>query len=181
MQQELEAAFGNCKRLATSPCAIASSYEFRQEPTFYVYDELNDHLNYPVRVVTENEYYQLTVENNTDDGIWLVKSDKCLFTDEIQKCDCLVFNADKFFFVEIKTSSAGGRNKKRQKAVEQLASTIKALIDAGIDFSGYQEVRAIICFKRNDVYPIRASFNTQRATFSDEFKISLDEGNLLTF
>ncbi|MCW3074274.1 MAG: hypothetical protein JWP69_1343 [Flaviaesturariibacter sp.] len=180
MQALLQASFGDCKRPATSLCNVRSSYEPVSAPQFFVYDSPDPTSTQPSRIVSADEDFQLTVNNPAESAVWFVKTDKCLFTDEVSKCDCLLFNDQKAFLVEIKTSSPGGRSNKRQRAVVQLAATIETLRAAGIDLTTY-EARAIICFKRNDTSPIRASLNTQRALFLDKYKISLEEGNIIDF
>lgn len=180
MLTQLKANCGDCKRLGTSKCATHTSYEYIESEQFFICDATELDNDQPVSVVAADKFYQLTVNNDSGAGIFLVKTDKCLFTDEVSKCDCILFNDKKCFFVEIKTSSPGGRGNKRQKAVVQLATTIELIINSGIDLAPL-ELKAIICFKRNDIYPVRASFNTQRAAFMEKYGVSLDEGNLLSF
>jgi hypothetical protein len=177
MKTLLKAHFGDCKYLHTSTCSISSSYQTITDATFYIYDAEDDR---PVQIVAADKDHQLIVRNTNQINIEFVKTDKCLFTDQISKCDCILYSTSKLFFVEIKWSSSGTRNKKRNKAVEQLAATIEEVIGQGIDLTNY-ETKAIICFKRQDVYPTRASSNTQKAIFLEKYKVKLEEGNTISF
>lgn len=173
--QILKDALGDCKRINTSTCLIKSSYEIISEPIFFVFDDKNED---PVQIVAEEDYFQLTVVNENNKEVCLVKTDKCLFTDEHKKCDCILFNQSKCFFVEIKDAKT--RSSKRRTAVSQLGCTIEVLRDNNIDFSGH-ETKAIICFKSGITRPTKPSLNTQRAVFLAKYRISLEEGNQIEF
>ncbi len=174
----LKATLGDCKRLQTSTCLLKTSYEIITNRIFYILDDRETQL--PVRIARKMENHQLTINNKNkyENEICLVKTDKCLFTDAHQKCDCMLFNRFKFFFVEI--SEAKNRGTKRKQAVVQLGTTIGILRDNKIDLSAY-ETKAIICFKNGETRPTRASFSTQREVFRAQYKISLEEGNEISF
>ncbi|MBV7529690.1 hypothetical protein [Chitinophaga sp. sic0106] len=177
MEALLKSCYGDCKHLAISNCSLKSSYHTLTTPKFYVY-YADD--NQPVQIVEENEDHQLVVSNPACAEVGFIKTDKCLFADNVQKCDCVLYSTTKLFFVEIKWSSAGGRNAKRIKAVEQLAATIESFQESGVDCKDY-EAGAIICFKRKDVYPTRASSNSQKAIFLEKYGVRLEEGNVIEF
>lgn len=80
----------------------------------------------------------------------------------------------------VELSESGDRNKKRNDAVDQLISTIEALIEKDVNLSHF-ESKAIICFKAGKTKPTRPSFNTQRAIFLSEYKVHLEEGNFISF
>jgi hypothetical protein len=176
-QESLKRSFGDCKRLDKSQCLLRTSYETIRLPVFYVYDEIDEE---PVRVLPEQGFAQLTIRNNNGREICVVKTDKCLFTDEHKKCDCIVFSNDKAYLVEIKSGSKSSRGKLRGKAVEQLTDTIRVLRKNNIDLT-QQEVTAIICFKGGKTRPTQASFNTRKDAFWQEHKIMLDEYNEIIF
>lgn len=177
MKTLIRASFGDCKHLATSTCSLRSSYQTITDPVFYVCDADDGR---PSQIVSAHEDHQLIVENPNMLEIEFIKTDKCLFPNQVSKCDCILHSTDKLFFVEIKWSSAGNRNAKRNKAVEQLAATIEAFRNENIDLTNY-ETQAVICFKRQDKYPTRASANSQRAIFLDKYKVKLEEGNTISF
>lgn len=173
----LKTAFGDCKNIHYKACANKTSYEEYNLEKLYVFDENNS--KGPIQVVNKPPA-QLTVLNSAKNIFCILKSDKCLFTNEQKKCDCVVFNSEKIFFIEIKESSTGTRKSKRKKAVEQLAATIETLRDKNIDLSGHQK-KAIICFKSDDSRPTKASANSQRAVFLEVYGVDLDEGNEIEF
>lgn len=170
----LKHAFNDCKRVDTSACINKTSFEIISDGTFFIYDDKNEQ---PISI-TNGDRYQLIVRNQKRQDICVVKSDKCLFTDEHKKCDCLLFNTKQFFLVEIKDGiNRGGL---RNTAVLQLKATIDILLESNIDLSKY-ETKAIICFKNGRTRPLQASFNTQREMFFESYKISLEEGNEVIF
>jgi len=177
MQELLRTKFGDCKFAEVSDCK--GSYEDISAEDFYIYDPLPEDKQ-PVRIVTVSENHQLKIKNTYKTEVCLVKTDKCLFPDDISKCDCLLFNHSKFFFVEIKSSSTGTRKDKRRDAVLQLGTTIEILINNGIDLSNF-DAKAIICFKNENERPIQASRNSRRAEFLEKYRVSLDEGNKISF
>ncbi|KAA2242585.1 hypothetical protein F0L74_08600 [Chitinophaga agrisoli] len=176
MEEFLRIRLGDCKYNHQSKCAHPSPYVILDSPNIFITDPGGE---FPVKIALEDHDAHLAVSNPNGTTVCVVKTDNCLFNDDTKKCDCFVFSNDKFYSVEIKENSSGNRNKKRNKAVEQLTATFEFLIRSGIDLSPY-EVKAIICFSRNDQYPIRASSNSQRAIFQSRFNASLEEGNVIT-
>jgi len=177
MRAAIEQHFGNCKFQHKCLCTIKSSFEFTEEHQLYIYDEKDS--EQPVRIVASNEDLQLTVNNQNGKLICLTKTDNCLLTDDTRKCDCILFDDEKLFFVEIKSVSKSGRNKSRKSAIEQLAITVN-LLKARIDISAFT-VTAIICFKSFEPRIINASANTARAEFLENYKVRLEEMNFIEF
>ena len=146
MRTQLEAALGNCKFQHLCVCNTKNSFEQINESVFYIYDEESGQNEIPVRKVNIEDDFQLTVENENQKDIHLVKSDKCLIENDKSKCDCLLFDDKQFFIVEIKTCKSGKRAERRREAVLQLESTINILKENGIDLEGFNST-ALICFK----------------------------------
>jgi hypothetical protein len=167
--------FGECKYLNTSPCLQKTSYQTTTSPLFGIFDEKDEA---PVLVVDINNEHQLKVKNPANGAVCIIKTDKCLFTDETKKCDCILFNNNKLFFVEIKDSN--NKSVARRKAAEQLGVSIELLVQNNIDLTQY-ETKAIICFKSGATRPTQPSLNTKRAIFLETYNISLEEGNLIEF
>lgn len=140
----------------------------------------NNESTHPVRIVNACDIHQLKVKNADKTDICLIKTDKCLFTDEHKKCDCILFNKNKFFLVEISECSTGNKGNKRDKAIKQLGDTIEMLQESGIDLSDYEST-AIICFKSGKTRPIQTSFTTKQALFNEQYKIKLGETNFISF
>ena len=133
----IENALGNCKYPNTCVCTVKSSYELINDNVFYILDEGEDSKN-PVKVVKKEDIYQLTVNNNGNKEICIIKTDKCLIPNEISKCDCIVTSNTESHLVEIKSCSAGSRSKRRAKAVEQLKNTIDYLQLSEISLSAHK-------------------------------------------
>lgn len=168
-----KAAFNDCK-CTTCECENKTAYEIVSYGTFFIYDEPNEQ---PVQIGQEG-VYQLLVRNQNKKGVCVIKVDKCLFTDEHKKCDCILFNNDSFFLVEIK--DAKNKQKSRCIAITQLASTLDILKENSVNCTKYN-AKAVICFRLPKTRPIQTSFNTQRAIFFSTYKVDLFEGNEVVF
>jgi|SRR5579863_4622647 len=179
MRAELEAALGTCKFTDKCNCTIINSFESESAPVFYLFDEGGES-GRPVRIVPKDHDFQLTVNNPNIREIHLAKLDKCLIDNDISKCECLLFDTSRLFFVEIKTSSSGTRRNKRKKAREQLGNTINLLRQRGVDFNHYQ-AKAVICFKQTEPRITNSSENTARATFLQQHRVELEERNYVDF
>jgi hypothetical protein len=176
MLQQLKEKLGDCKFPEKSLCENKSPYHHIKEKEFYVYDA--DDIQ-PVKIVYNGEY-QLTVRNPSGAEICVVKTDRCLIKDANQKkCDCVLFDNSKVFFVEIKTSSSGTRKDKRNKAILQLGATIEYFESQGVILSSI-EAAAIICFKNFSRVP--SSINdTKSGNFTKKYKIMLEEKYIIEF
>lgn len=179
MKAQLEISFGNCKFSHNCICLFKDSFEASSETIFYVYDEGGDSQQ-PVKIVSKNEKFQLTVNNETNKQVCLTKTDKCLFTDETSKCDCLLFDDVQLYFIEIKSCSSGSRSNRRRTASNQLRQTIEHFRLNNIDFSKYKAT-ALICFKSVEPKIIQASRNSASAIFKEQYGVLLEEGNVINF
>lgn len=177
---KLKAVFGECKRESLC-CAHKTSYEVITDKNFFIFDDRTTEL--PVTVVGRMAKHQLTVNNRNknENEVCLVKTDKCLFiTDAHKKCDCILFNTKKIFFVEISEASNAGKSQKRNHAIKQLGTTISLFKSGNVDISKY-EAHAIICFKNGKSRPTQAGFNAKRENFRNTYKVFLDEINEISF
>jgi|GEM_PF-1685942 hypothetical protein len=176
----LQHIFGDCKRPNSSNCLVKSSYETITQRQFFIFDDSKN--QEPVRIVGKRNSYQLVVNNRHKENneICLIKTDKCLFTDKFKKCDCILFNHNKIFFVEISEASMSGRNKKRNEAVIQLSTTIQLFNDNNIDLSFY-EAYALICIKRTEPRIPQSSLNSKKEVFREKYQIDLVEGEEISF
>jgi len=66
----IKSAFGGCKRIDSSICAVPSPFEVVSLSDFYIFDEKGEH---PVRVVELHNDHQLIVKNNSEQEITLIK------------------------------------------------------------------------------------------------------------
>lgn len=175
--QTFKEALGDCKRVETSVCLHKTSYEVTSLGFFFIHDNrINP--NEPVSIVGAHDNYQLRVKNPNKRNICLIKTDKCLISEDHKKCDCVLLSKDKCFLVEI--SETCERQRKRNEAIKQLGDTINLLRENGIDLSVYEST-AIICFKSGKTRPIQASFTTKKAVFNEQYKIRLEEANFISF
>jgi hypothetical protein len=175
-----QANLGSCKFQQRCTCKIKDSYECITLEEFYIFDEEDN--TTPSKIVVKNEYFQLSVKNSTKSEVTFVKIDKCLFPEEKgkKKCDCILFNENAFFLVEIKNSKPDGRSSARKKAIGQLEATIEQLYLKEINVSELS-AKAVICFKADNPYPIRTSQKSKQAVFQIKYNVHLLEGNLIEF
>jgi hypothetical protein len=178
MRKQLEQIFGNCKFTHKCVCNSKSSFETIEEKQFFIFDDgINE---VPVKLVAVSEDYHLTVNNNLQHEIYLVKTDKCLLADDTQKCDCILFDDKQLFLAELKASSTGTRGTKRRKAKEQLIATIQLFNIKNIDRSNYKTF-AIIAFKSIQPKIINTANNSDKATFFSLYDVHLIESNVISF
>ncbi len=174
--QQLKERLGDCKFSDKSFCENKSSYHHINEEEFYIYDADD---NQPIRIVRNGDY-QLKVFNSLSSDICVVKIDRCLLKDQDQKkCDCVLFDESKMYFVEIKSSSPGTRKDKRNKAILQLGATIEYFETKGISLNSIESV-AIICFKNFSRTP-NAANDTKFGDFARKYKIILEEKSTIKF
>ncbi|MFT6743371.1 MAG: hypothetical protein ACJAVF_004896, partial [Paraglaciecola sp.] len=98
------------------------------------------------------------------------------------KCDFIVFNNDKFCFVELKTNaeSEEGVSRNLKKARKQLGAIINYFDDNNVDFLDH-EIEAYIVLK-NRLYPNdNAGKKALRKSFFDKYKVDLFEENTTEF
>ncbi len=170
--------FGGCKN-ARCGCTIKHPFEDYQDAVLRIFDEGGESTQ-PVRVVSEEQSYQLTVNNPANKTITLGKLDKCLFTDEVSKCDCLVTDNEQLFLVEIKTASSGKFGKRIKRALEQLEITIELMRDKGFPDNNYK-TNAVISLKPHRTEIIQAAEKTAFYNFYDKTRIRVKKDNTIDF
>ena len=173
--QQLKQNLGECKFQNKCICKDKSAYEICDEKEFFIFDPLG---NYPSKIVDSKEDYHLTVKNGSKKEIVFVKPDDCLIPIEESKCDCILFDNSEIYFVELK--KGGNRTLKRKEAVKQIESTIIKFKENNIEYL-QMNAFAVICFKSNNIYPIRASANSKREFFRDNYQVNLIEANEINF
>jgi hypothetical protein len=173
MQQQIEAIFpqitiGNCLEATTKNEFEICDSEIEPKRCYIKTDT--------------NEEGQFVVNNPNETVIYLLKIDKCvLFDYDITHFDFAIFDNKTFCFVELSISNKRNRRGKREKAIEQLASTIELFNMSGISF-GEHKLEAIICFKAEKIYPSRSASNNEAYVyFESEFNAELLEGNQKEF
>jgi hypothetical protein len=181
MIQQIKHSLGDCKFTDKCICTNKTSYEEYNETQIFVYD---DELvqNLPVRTVSIGEQHQLEISNPNAKTVTLIKNDNCLSASikGVRKCDCIITDNAKLYFVEIKSVKAKRRSDARKEAIEQLIMTIEYFRDNNISLDT-NNTFAIICFKTPKKYPISAANNSAVALFYQQYKVILEEKNLLIF
>ena len=174
--QQLKQNLGECKFQSKCICKDKSAYEICDEEEFFIFDPVGE---YPSIIVTNYDEFHLTVKNNNKKNIVFVKTDCCLIKEE-SKCDTVLFNDEKIYFVELKKVNSAGRNNARKDAVLQIESTIRKFKESNIEYKLLNSF-AVICFKSTNIYPIRASANSKREHFRKEYQVNLIEANEINF
>lgn len=166
----LKEKLGDCKFTGISLCEHKSPYHHIAEKLFYIHDAEN---NQPVKIVLSGDY-QLTVNNQLTAEICVVKTDKCLIkeVEGQKKCDCILFNNRRLYFVEIKSGRTGKRGERKRKAKEQLGATIDNLRSNGINLSNL-ELQAIICIKNHSRKIPQVTEQTMMEKFREQYNVKL--------
>ncbi len=180
MIEKIKDAFGDCKNLLKCACSIKSSYETYRLRKFYIYDGPNTN-EQPIKLVDEKSERQLIVDNLKEKKITVIKNDNCLSEEVkgVRKCDCIITDNEKIFFVEIKDTKHRGRSSAREEAVEQLEFSLQ-LFKEKIVFNDYENCFVIICFKSKSEYPITARNNNLKEFFREKYNTQYSEGNLIS-
>ena len=178
MLEIIKKVAGSCQFPARCKCTRKEAIEEIKEKKFYVFDP-PDTEKQPVRVVSEYEYSQLTVVNETENAIFLGKLDKCGISGESKKCDLLVYSEEKLFLIEIKTVKLKQREANRDDAIEQLETVIKLLRAQGADLRKFPTT-AVICFKSKLTVPV-VSTKAAKDNFKELYGVDLIECNHVRF
>lgn len=176
--QALKEKMGDCKFTESSLCEHKSPYHQIAEKLFYIYDADD---RQPVKIVLDGDY-QLTIYNESESEICVVKTDKCLIkeVEGQKKCDCILFNNRRLYFVEIKSGGTGKRGERKRKAKEQLGSTIDNLRNNGISLSNL-ELQAIICIKNHSRKIPQVTEQTMMEKFREQYNVKLEITDTIEF
>jgi hypothetical protein len=162
-------------------CDSKTPFESIAEREFYVYDPGSDDnkSTEPCKIVFLDKDH-LTVVNGGNSPVIFVKTDKCLIPENVSKCDCVLFNQEKMFFVEIKKSNSAERGKQRNKAIKQLEATITWFRENGPDPDKFESF-AFICFKSKTKRTTQSSFYDKQVDFQRKTNVRLEEANEISF
>ncbi len=107
--------------------------------------------------------------------------DNCILRSHQQsRCDFMIGNFRKLYFVEIKQVNRGQRRQARTGAIGQLESSI-SLFREKIDLTE-TELIAVICLKAKQVHPLRsATRGAATVAFKESYNADLMEGQRHTF
>ena len=88
--------YGGCKNPLCA-CTINQPFEDYSDAVLHVFDDESGTSSQPVKIVSSKLPFQLTIHNPFNKNITVGKLDKCLFTDTVSKCDCLVTDNEQLF------------------------------------------------------------------------------------
>ena len=147
----------------------------------FIQDDEETQKCYFTKEITEG--FKIINTNNKE--INLFSLDGCFFaSDDIKRCDGIVFNDKELCFFELKLNvvSKKGRNKRKNfnDAIEQLESTIDFFNKNNMNFFHLNE-EAFICMKKNTYPTNTASKNRKKIIFLEKNKIPLFDKNIKIF
>jgi hypothetical protein len=107
--------------------------------------------------------------------------DNCILQSHQQsRCDFVLGNFQKLYFVEIKRVNRGQRKRARTEAIQQLHSSI-SLFREKINLTN-TELIAVICLKAKQVHPLQSATRTaDMVAFKENYNANLMEGQSHTF
>lgn len=124
----------------------------------------------------DHEPIHFTLHNPLNVNLSFAALDNCLFNSGgPQRCDFLIGNFQKLYFVEIKQVNTSRRHTARASAIEQLYITINFIRNSvNIDAT---TIIAIICLKAKKIYPVQtATRSAQVVAFKEQLNANLMEG-----
>ncbi|WP_310555909.1 hypothetical protein [Flavobacterium sp.] len=131
--------------------------------------------------VTINQPRHLHIENRISTDFYFIQNDDCIMNNfKGGQCDYVIFNSNKFHFIEVKVAKGSLLNKKtKTKAYDQIANTFK-YYSKRIVFSDEVFLIGLICVSKSSRI-IQPSKSTKRKEFKEKYKIDLQEGNYILF
>jgi len=122
-----------------------------------------------------------TLENPNAENITFVALDNYILKAHHQsRCDFIIGNIRKLYFVEIKQVSRGQRRQARTNATQQLSASLEFL--SGVIDLTNTDLIAVICLKAKQIHPLQ---NAQRVadivSFRERYNAELKEGQQDTF
>ncbi|MCW2119508.1 hypothetical protein [Flavobacterium sp. 7A] len=149
-------------------------YKILEEATYYL-EEVKEST---VTFKTETDYWNLCIENNLLKTILLLENEFSIMKNETsKKCDWVLYEDKKIFFVESKDVKPRSRNKERKDAVKQLIATIE-YYNSKIDLSTFT-ISSQICFKSNS-RTIKTGDQARKVLFK-KYNSDFNESNFISF
>jgi hypothetical protein len=131
--------------------------------------------------VEYNQPVHFTLNNSREANLVFAALDNCILrSHELSRCDFLLGNFEKLYFVEIKQVNKGQRRQARTDAIQQLHSSI-LLLRGKINLSD-TELIAVICLKAKQVHPLQSATRAaDMVAFKENYNAILMEGQSHTF
>lgn len=149
-------------------------YKILENPIYYL-EEIKDST---VQFKTEEEYWNLCLENENSKEILFLENEVSIMKNEVsKKCDWVLFENDKLFLIESKDVKPRNRRKERNDATKQLIATLE-FYKSKIDLSSIA-IFSQICFQSNSKI-VKAGDQARKVLFK-QYNSEFSEGNLIKF
>jgi hypothetical protein len=127
------------------------------------------------------EPVHFTLNNPLATNLFFAALDNCILkANQQSRCDFIIGNFQKLYFVEIKQVNPGHRQEARTQAIRQLHSSI-SLFKGKINLHNTKLI-AVICLKAKQVYPLQSAKRVADAVaFKDSYGADLMEGQSHNF
>jgi hypothetical protein len=131
--------------------------------------------------IEDNQPVHFALKNPSASDLVFVALDNCVFkSHQGSRCDFIIGNYCKLYFVEIKQVKKGKRSQARTDAIQQLESSISTF-RGKINLTN-TEIIAVICLKAKQVHPLQsATRGAQIVAFKENYNAALMEGQSHTF
>lgn len=145
------------------------------ENSIYYLEEVKDST---VQLKTEEEYWNLCLENENLKEILFLENEYSIMKNEVsKKCDWVIFENNKLFLVESKDVKPRNRRKERNDATKQLIATLE-FYKSKIDLSSIA-IFSQICFQSNSKI-VKAGDQARKILFK-QYNSEFSEGNIIKF
>lgn len=129
----------------------------------------------------EDQPVHFELSNPSSSNLTFAALDNCILKSvDLPRCDFVIGNFQKLYFVEIKQAKTNQRSRAKTDAARQLGSSL-SLFRNKIDLSN-SELVAVICLDAKQVRPLTSATSIQkRVAFKDDYNADLMEGQSHTF
>ena len=149
-------------------------YKILDNPIYYL-EEIKDST---VQLKTEEEYWNLCLENeNLKKILFLENENSIMKNEDSKKCDWSIFENNNIYFIESKDVKPRNRNKERKDATKQLIATIE-FYKSKIDLDSIS-IFSQICFQSKSKI-VKAGDQARKVLFK-QYNSEFSEGNLIKF
>ncbi len=143
--------------------------------TIYFLEDIKDAIT---SFKSEEEYWNLCLQNDNSKEILLLENEFSIMKNEVtKKCDWVIFENKKLYFIESKDVKMRGRSKERKDATKQLIASID-FYKSKIDLSS-TTIFSQICFKSKS--RIIKTGDQARKILFNQYNSEYREGNYISF
>lgn len=143
---------------------------------YFIYD---DDLNNVPSFVSEEDKWNLNLNNNTATIVNFFQNDGCLMTqNELKKCDWICFVDNEFYFIEAKDVKMRSRSSQRNDAVLKFDVTIPHFI-ALYPSVKTMKITVVMNFRSSKI--TSATNKSKALYFNEKYNAEYRETNILEF